>query len=24
MSRSPRPLSSELLRWTPQRWEVVR
>jgi uncharacterized protein YtpQ (UPF0354 family) len=24
MSRMPRPLSSELLRWTPQRWEVVR
>jgi hypothetical protein len=24
ISRSPRPLSSELLRWTPQRWEVVR
>jgi len=24
MSRSPRPLSSELLRWTPNRWEVVR
>ena len=24
MSRSPRPLSSELLHWTPQRWEVVR
>jgi uncharacterized protein YtpQ (UPF0354 family) len=23
MSRSPHPLSSELLRWTPQRWEVV-
>jgi hypothetical protein len=23
MSRSPRPLSSDLLRWTPQRWEVV-
>jgi hypothetical protein len=24
MSRMPRALSSELLRWTPQRWEVVR
>ena len=24
MSRSPHPLSRELLRWTPQRWEVVR
>ena len=24
MSRSPRPLSSELLRWTPKHWELVR
>jgi hypothetical protein len=24
MARSPRPLSSDLLRWTPQGWEVVR
>jgi hypothetical protein len=24
MSRSPHPLSSDLLRWTPQHWEVVR
>jgi uncharacterized protein YtpQ (UPF0354 family) len=23
-TRAPAPLSSELLRWTPQRWEVVR
>ena len=23
-SRAPTPLSTELLRWTPQRWEVVR
>lgn len=23
-ARAPAPLSSELLRWTPQRWEVVR
>jgi uncharacterized protein YtpQ (UPF0354 family) len=24
LSRSPSPLSGELLRWTPERWEVVR
>jgi uncharacterized protein YtpQ (UPF0354 family) len=23
-ARAPTPLSAELLRWTPQRWEVVR
>jgi hypothetical protein len=23
-SRAPSPLSTELLRWTPQRWELVR
>jgi hypothetical protein len=24
LSRSPSPLSSEMLRWTPDRWELIR